>query len=92
LHGTYILEGPAQVKVFTSENWVHIWSNVNLYTRWFSWKPNYSTQEPDWLQYNSPTTCIIAQQYSSTRILEMLFLFLYFFTFVAYESAWLEIV
>jgi hypothetical protein len=62
----------------TSENWVYIQSNMCVCTRCYSWKPNCSTLEPDWSQYNSPSTYIITQQYSSTRILEMLFQFLYF--------------
>lgn len=75
LHGTYILEGPAQVTQVRTE---YTSGQICVRTRFYSWKPNCSTLEPDWSQYNSPTTCIIVQQYSSTRISEMLFQFLYF--------------
>ena len=50
-----------------------------------SWNPNSNTLEPEWLQHDHPTSCIITEQYSSAmfcliaHILKILLKFFYFF-------------
>jgi len=43
------------------------------YTRQLSWNTNSKTVEPDRSQRDRPAACVIAQQYSSTKFVSLLF-------------------
>jgi hypothetical protein len=47
--------------------------NCVMYTRESSWNPHSRTREHDHPQHDHPAACVIAQQYSSTAFVSLLF-------------------